>query len=207
MVDLCFSILLFSVCVHILLFQADEDPELNQSKSNRKSSKEKNKRKPCNKTHHDKHKDQEPNSHEHTSATRESQSWNMQPCHSLPNEESLRRVLSCPSQISLSSHVLKQHKTSFAELARYKKSLRSPSVVKNSKEDPTCSHFSQNISNGQRNTPLGQNETLITSMTGKESERSGSSETAGNIPPLGKQIKAVIQVLHFLLGEEGWHSS
>ncbi|KAG7322918.1 hypothetical protein KOW79_014264 [Hemibagrus wyckioides] len=164
--------------------KADEDTELNQSKSTRKISKEKNRRKTCNKTHHDKHKDQEPNSHEHTSATQVSQSWNKQPCHSLPNEESLRRVLSCPSQISLSSHVLKQHKTSFAELARYKKSLRSPSVVKNCKEDPTCSHFSQKISNGQRNTPLGQNETLITSTTGKESERSGSSETAGNIPPL-----------------------
>ncbi|KAK3521904.1 hypothetical protein QTP70_018992, partial [Hemibagrus guttatus] len=164
--------------------QADEDTELNKSKSTRKILKEKNRRKTCNKTHHDKHKDQEANSHEHTSATRVSPSWNKQPRHSLPNEESLRRVLSCPSQISSSSHVLKQHKTSFAELARYKKSLRSPSVVKNSKEDPICAHFSQNISNDQRKAPLGQNETLITSTTEKESERSGVSETAGNIPPL-----------------------
>lgn len=194
-VDLCFLFFNFSsvcpVCVYILLSQADEDTELKKGKRTRKILNGINERKTCSKTHHDKCKDPEPESHEHTNATRVSQSWNNKQCHSLPKQEGLHRVLSCPSQISVSSHVLNQHKTSFAELARYKKSERSPSVVKNSKEDPTCSWFSQNISPVQRKAPLGQNVTLVTSKTEKESGRSGSSETSG-IPPLGKQIKGVI---------------
>ncbi|KAK2823740.1 hypothetical protein Q7C36_020340 [Tachysurus vachellii] len=166
--------------------QAGEYIDGNTSKSTRRILKGKNNRKTHCKTQNDKHKDQEPSICEHTSATQVPQSWNKQPCHSLPNEENLRRVLSCPSQISVTSsaHVLRQHKTSFAELARFKKSLRSPSVVKNSKEDPTSSLFSQNISPVQRNAPSGQNETLITSTAERESEISGGSETAGNIPSL-----------------------
>lgn len=182
------------VCVYILLSQVDEDAELKRSKITRKISKGINERKTHSKTHHDECKDPEPKSYEHTSATRVSQSWNNKPWCSLPKQEGLRHVLSCPGQISISSHVLRQHKTSFAELARYKKSERSPSMVKNSKEDPTCSWFSQNISPVQRKAPSGQNVTLITSKTEKESGRSGSSETAG-IPPMGKQTPRCYLIL------------
>ncbi|KAB5543793.1 hypothetical protein PHYPO_G00083710 [Pangasianodon hypophthalmus] len=172
--------------------QADKDTELKRSKRTRKISKGINERKTRSKTHHDKCKDLEPNSHEHTSATGVSQSWNNKPCHSLTTQEGLRRVLSCPSQISVPSHMLKQHKTSFAELAHNKKSERSPSVVKNSKGDPTCSQVSQNISPIQRKHPLGQNVTLITSRSEKES---GGSETAGT-PPLGVP-ESCLEVVHY----------
>lgn len=100
-------------------------------------------------------------------------------------------MLSCPSQISVSSHVLKKHKTSFAELARYKNIEKSPLVVKENEEDPTCSQLSQNILPVQWKASLGQNVILTTSNSEKESERSGSSETAGK-PPSGKQTKGVI---------------
>lgn len=63
-------------------------------------------------------------------------------------------------------------------------------MVKNSREDPTCSQFSQNVSPFQKTAPLGQNETLITSKSEKEYGNSGSSETAG-VPPSGKQTKDV----------------
>lgn len=65
-------------------------------------------------------------------------------------------------------------------------------MVKNSKEDPPCSLFAQNISPVQTKAPLGQNETLITSTAERETEISGGSETAGNIPSLGKQVNSVI---------------
>lgn len=120
-------------------------------------------------------------------------------------------MLSCPSPINVLSHVLKQHKTSFAELAHSKKSsVKNRSVVNNNKEDPTLSHLFQNTSPVQKKVPLQQNETLITSTTTKESGSAGDSKTVG-IPPFGKNIKDVISIPYthliplaydFGLGEE-----
>lgn len=93
-------------------------------------------------------------------------------------------MLSCPSQISTSSHALKQHKITFAELARYRKNGKSPSVVKNSKED---------IASFQIEDALEQKVNFITSRTEKESGRSTNSE-APDIPPLGEHIKIVIKL-------------
>ncbi|KAF7700816.1 uncharacterized protein LOC124393884 [Silurus meridionalis] len=161
--------------VNQLNHQDDEDTDKKGSKRNRKIQREINKEKTCSKIHPD--KDPEPNNHEQTSALQISQSWKNKLCHSLSKQEGLRRVLSCPSQISPSSHVLKQHKTSFAELARHKNTESSLSVVKNSKEDPTCFHFLQNSSTVYRKDNLGQNVTLITNKTEKESGRSMGSKT------------------------------
>lgn len=186
------------VFVYILLSQADEDTELKKSKRTRKISKVIYERKTHSKTHHDKCKDPEPNSYEYSSAKQVSHSWNKKTCLTLPKQEGLRRVLSCPSQISVSSHVMnKQHKTSFAELAHYKKNERSPLLMKNNKEAPNCSLFSQNISPVQRKVLLGQNVTFITSKTEMESGRSGSPEIAG-IPQSGKQTKCVILLRYII---------
>ncbi|XP_053331969.1 AP-4 complex accessory subunit RUSC2 [Clarias gariepinus] len=155
--------------------QADEDTELKRSKGTRKISKRLNKRKTHTKSHHDKCKDVETNSHKHISVTRLSQSWNNKPCLEFTTQAGLHRVLSCPSQISTSSHALKQHKITFAELARYRKNGKSPSVVKNSKED---------IASFQIEDALEQKVNFITSRTEKESGRSTNSETP-DIPPLG----------------------
>lgn len=133
------------------------------------------------KTHQWQIKYPEHNNHEHPSATQVFQSWNNTPCRSLPKQKGLRRVLSCPSQISVSSHLPTRHKTSFAELARYKKS---PLVVTNRKENPTCSRFFQNISSVQRVGPLGPKISFNTNKN--ESGHSGRSETAF-IPLSGKQ--------------------
>lgn len=132
--------------------------EQKTSKKNRKMSKGINERKNYSKPHQRKIKYAECNS-EHTSATRASQ-------------EVLLRVPSGPSQMSVSSsHV-------FADLACYKKRERSPSVVKNSDEDPACSTFSQNIPAVERIGALGQNINFVANKTEKESGSSGSSESA-----------------------------
>ncbi|TSM12497.1 Iporin [Bagarius yarrelli] len=149
--------------------QANEDTHLTRSKRTTDTSKKTNDRK----THHDKHKDHQLHSHEHISTTQVFQSWNKYPWYSLPEQEGLRRVLSCPGQINLSKHVLKPNKTSFAELACYKKSQ---SLVKNSK-------FPNNISPFQMEASLGQTKTLNISQNKKESGGSWSSKTAA-IPTL-----------------------
>lgn len=114
--------------------------------------------------HDPKSRGAELNNHQDGSTT-QSQSWAGRQ-YSSPQQEALPRVPSCPSQINSdsSSHMPKQHITSFAELARCKKGGGDSSLMENSMEAPTCSKFAQKTSPVQRKASQGKNIALIASV-------------------------------------------
>lgn len=82
--------------------------------------------------------------------TPQSQSWiSSQKCSTLLNLGALQN--SCPSHLdtNLSSPLSRQHATSFAEIARCKKGNGEQSMKK-CIEDPSGSHFIQNLSSFQK---------------------------------------------------------
>ncbi len=112
--------------------------------------------------------------------TPQSQSWiSSQKCSTLSNLGDLQN--SCPSHLdtNLSSPLSRQHATSFAEIARCKKGNGEQSM-KRCIEDPSGSHFIQNLSSIQK-----QDESEMAT-------KSPSADSSSQSNPEGKKLRKTL---------------